>query len=148
MCLSFTFFVFFPVTFSPTIFQLSLMQPATVSQLIVGIQTAVLHSSLHSVSVYYGAMKSIIVAQSDGQAFLQLSDKGSCEVVAEARTIRAISLAEKHHNNKPCQIMVSTVGLCSFICARNVPGLMVTCCCLLTQWVPFYPASLSKHVFL
>lgn len=57
----------------------------------------------------------------------------------EARAIRAISTAEKEHNSKPCQIMVSTVGLFSFICARNVPVLMVTCRCLLTQWVGFYP---------
>lgn len=46
-------------------------------------------------------MKSIIVPQSDGQAFFQLSDKGSSEVVTEAKTISAISLAEQDHNNKP-----------------------------------------------
>lgn len=70
----------------------------------------------------------------------------------EARTIRAISPAEKEHNNKPCQIMVSTLGLFSFICAKNVHGLMVTCRCLLTQWVGFYPVvesvSLSERVLL
>lgn len=88
---------------------------------------------LLSVSVYYCAMKSIIVAQSDGQAFLQLSDKGSCEVMVEARTIRAISPAQNDHNNKPCQIMVSTVGLCSFIYGQNVHGLMVMCRFQLTQ---------------
>lgn len=69
-----------------------------------------------------------------------------------ARTIRAISTAEKEQNNKPCQIMVSTVGLFSFICARNVPGLIMTCRCLLTHWVGFYPVvdsvSLSEHVLL
>lgn len=102
--------------------------------------------------MYYDALKSIIVAQSSGLAFLQLCDKGICEVVLETRTIRAISTATKEHNNGPCQIMVSTVGLLSFICARNVPGLMVTCHRLLTQWVGFYPVvdsvSLSEHFFL
>lgn len=101
---------------------------------------------MHSISVYYGAMKSHIVRPSNGQVFLQLCDKGSCEVVPEAGTIRAINPAEKGHN-KPCQIMVSTVGLFSFICAKNVPGLMVTCHCLLSQWVKFYPVvSVSPSV--
>lgn len=77
---------------------------------------------LHRVSVYYGAMKRIIVAPSDGQAFLQLCDKGGCEVVPPAWTIGAISPAEKEHNSEPGQIMVSTVRLFSFICTRNVPG--------------------------
>lgn len=56
---------------------------------------------LHSVSVYYNGMKSIIVPWSNGQAFFQLGDKGGCEVVAEAKTISAISLVEQDHNNKP-----------------------------------------------
>lgn len=47
-------------------FQLIVQRPAVVSQLIVGIQTVGLHSSRTVFLVYYGAMKSVIVAQSDG----------------------------------------------------------------------------------
>lgn len=74
-----------PLTLFLTRFSSCLKKQDALSLLIVGIENHWVAFQLHTVALYYGVMKSHIVARSGRQTFLQLCDKGGYEVAPKAR---------------------------------------------------------------